>query len=139
MDGYGEQYKKCLSSSIFPAPFSVTYVKPIMPSALLHSTGLLAFGLSYSQNSVAVLPHMTNTVIMPTKHLDGSVKNSSSLQNFLSLLHTKRMDKKIKEQLRTHLLAKKLMLLEVTAGQSQQDGIIAAMKNTRSSHFPLLG
>lgn len=82
---------------------------------------------------------MTNTVIVPAKHLDGSVKNSVPYQIFLSLLHTERMNKKIKEQLRTHLLAKKIMLLEGTAGRSQQDGIIAAMKSTESSHLPLLG
>lgn len=57
LEGYGEQYKKCLGSSIFPASFSVTYVKSSMPSALLHSTGLLAFACDDLQNSFAVLPH----------------------------------------------------------------------------------
>lgn len=42
MKGCREQYKKHTGSSIFPAPFSVTYVKPSMPSAFLHSIGLLA-------------------------------------------------------------------------------------------------
>lgn len=117
----------------------MTYVKSSTPSALLHSTGLLAFGWGDLQNSVAVLPHMTNTVIVPTKHLNVWWRTPAPYELFLSLLQTERMNKKIKERLRTQLLAKKIMLLEGTAGRSQQDGIIAAKKSTKSSHLPLLG
>lgn len=99
MKGCREQYKKHTGSSIFPAPFSVTYVKPSMPSAFLHSIGLLAFGWGDLENSVALLPLMTNIVIEPTKHLDGLVKKFTSLLTpiFISFLHTKRMSKKVKE------------------------------------------
>jgi len=48
------------------------------------------------------------------------------------------MNKKIKKQLRTNILAKKITLPEGTAGRSQQDGIVAAMKSTKSFHLPLL-
>lgn len=82
MEGCREQYKKHTGSSIFLAPFSVTFVKPSMPSAFLHSIGLLAFGLGDLENSVALLPHMTNIVIEPTKHLDGLLKNFTSLLTF---------------------------------------------------------
>lgn len=60
----------------------MTYVKPSMPSAFLHCIGLLALGWSDLENSGALLPHMTNIVIEPTKHLDGLVKNFTSLLTF---------------------------------------------------------
>lgn len=82
IEGCREQCKKHTGSSVFLAPFSVTYVKPSMTSAFLHSIGLLAFGWGDLENSVALLPHMTNAVIEPTKHLDGLVKNFTSLLTF---------------------------------------------------------
>lgn len=82
MEGCRKQYKKHTGNSVFPAPFSVTCVKPSMPAAVLHSIGLLALGWGDLENSVALLPHMTNIVIEPTKHLDGLVKNFTSLLTF---------------------------------------------------------
>lgn len=69
----------------------MTYVKSSMPSALSHSTGLLAFGWGDLQSSVTMLPHMTNTALSPTKHLESSVKNSNPLQTFCESLE-QRMD-----------------------------------------------
>lgn len=137
MEGCREQYKKHTGSSIFPAPFSVTYVKPSMPSAFLHSLGLLAFGWGDLENSVALLPHMTNVVIEPTKHLDGLVKKLHLLIDFLLVSCTQKgWVRKLQSNWERMFLPRRYCYWEEQQGGASRTALLQQQKAPHPPTYP---